>query len=343
MAIIALAKDRSDLRRRLENIVVGVTRTGKPVFARDFEATGAMMALLTEAIQPNLVQTVEGVPAFVHTGPFGNIAHGTSSVVSQEMGLRLADYVVNECGFAADLGAEKYIDIVYRSTGVSPAAAVLVTTVQSLRNQGEDDLEKGIPNLVQHLHILRRFGLPTVVAINRFPKDADADLERLERACQENGALSARHTAFANGGAGAEELARRVVEIIEKIPGVRAKHIYDADETLEAKIQKVAREVYGAAGATLSEKAKAKLQDFTTWGFGKLPVCVAKTQYSLSDNPKLMGAPKGWELNVTDATLSAGAGFVVVISGNMMLMPGLPKVSRVVEVDVDAAGEIVGI
>ena len=301
------------------------------------------MALLTEAIEPNLVQTVEGVPAFVHAGPFGNIAHGTSSVVSQEMGLRLADYVVNECGFAADLGAEKYIDIVYRSTGVSPSAAVLVTTVQSLRNQGEGDLEKGIPNLVQHLQILRKFGLPTVVGINRFPKDTDAELELLERACRENGALSARHTAFAEGGAGAEELARRVVEIIEKNPGVRAKHIYEADESFESKIEKVAREVYGAAGVTLSEKAKARLQDFANWGFGKLPVCIAKTQYSFSDNPKLMGAPKGWQLNATDATLSAGAGFVVVISGNMMLMPGLPKVSRAVEVDVDAAGEIVGI
>ena len=343
MAIIALAKDRADLRGRLDRIVVGITRTGKPVHARDLQATGAMMALLTEAIQPNLVQTVEGVPAFVHAGPFGNIAHGTSSVVSQEMGLRLADYVVNECGFAADLGGEKYIDIVYPTMGVSPAAAVLVTTVQSLRNQGEGDLEKGIPNLVQHLEILREFGLPAVVAINRFPKDTDEDLERLERACLENGALSARHTAFVNGGAGAEELARRVVEIIEKNPGVRAKHIYEPEETLEAKIQKVAREVYGARGVTLSEKAKARLQDFTSWGFGKLPVCIAKTQYSLSDNPKLMGAPKGWELNVTDATLSAGAGFVVVISGNMMLMPGLPKVSRAVEVDVDAAGEIVGI
>jgi formate--tetrahydrofolate ligase len=343
MAIVALAKDRADLRRRLENIVVGIARTGKPVFAKDLQATGAMMALLTEAIQPNLVQTVEGAPAFVHTGPFGNIAHGTSSVVSQEMGLRLADYVVNECGFAADLGAEKYIDIVYRSTDVSPSAAVLVTTVQSLRNQGEGNLEKGIPNLVQHLQILHKFGLPTVVAINRFPKDTDADLERLERACQENGAPSARHTAFANGGAGAEELARRVVEIIEKNPGVRAKHVYEPEETLEAKIQRIAREVYGAGGVTLSERAKAKLQEFTSWGFGKLPVCIAKTQYSLSDNPKLMGAPKGWELNVTDATLSAGAGFVVVISGNMMLMPGLPKVSRAVEVDVDAAGEIVGI
>src|SRR5579859_7424053 len=343
MAIIALARDRKDLRRRLDAIVIGVTRDGKPICAKDFAATGGMMALLNEAILPNLVQTTDGTPAFVHAGPFGNIAHGTSSVISQEMGLRLVDYVVNECGFAADLGGEKYIDIVYRTTGVSPAAAVLVTTVQSLRNQGEGDLEKGIPNLVQHLQILRKFGLPTVVAINRFPKDTDADLERLERACRENGALSARHTAFANGGAGAEELARRVVEIIEKNPDVQAKHVYELDENLETKIQKVAREVYGAGGVTLGEKAKAKLQDFASWGFGKLPVCIAKTQYSLSDNPKLMGAPKGWELNVTDATLSAGAGFVVVISGNMMLMPGLPKVSRAVEVDVDAAGEIVGI
>jgi formate--tetrahydrofolate ligase len=343
MAIIALARDRVDLRHRLDRIVVGITRTGKPVHLGDLQATGAMMALLAEAIEPNLVQTVEGVPAFVHTGPFGNIAHGTSSVVSQEMGLRLADYVVNECGFAADLGAEKYIDIVYRSTGVSPAAAVLVTTVQSLRNQGEGDLEKGIPNLAQHLEILRKFGLPTVVAVNRFPKDTDADLERLERACLENGAPSARHTAYADGGAGAQDLARQVVEIIEKNPGVRAKQIYDTDLTLEAKIQKVAREVYGAAGVTLSGKAQAKLEEFTTWGFGKLPVCIAKTQYSLSDNPKLMGAPKGWKLNVTDASLSAGAGFVVVVSGNMMLMPGLPKASRALEVDVDAAGEIVGI
>jgi formate--tetrahydrofolate ligase len=259
------------------------------------------------------------------------------------MGLRLADYVVNECGFAADLGAEKYIDIVYRTTGISPSAAVLVTTVQSLRNQGEGDLEKGIPNLVQHLHILRAFGLPTVVAINRFPKDTEADLERLERACQENGALSARHTAFVNGGAGTEELARRVVEIIEKNPGVRAKHIYETDETLEAKIEKVTRTVYGAGGVTLNEKAKGKLQEFAKWGYGKLPVCIAKTQYSFTDNPKTMGAPKGWELNVTDASLSAGAGFVVVISGSMMLMPGLPKVSRAAEVDVDGAGEIIGV
>jgi formate--tetrahydrofolate ligase len=343
MAIIALAKDRADLRQRLDRIVVGETRSGAPVHAKDLHATGAMMALLTDAIQPNLVQTLEGVPAFVHAGPFGNIAHGTSSVVSQEMGLRLADYVVNECGFAADLGGEKYIDIVYRTTGISPAAAVLVTTVQSLCHQGEGDLEKGIPNLERHLKILRTFGLPTVVAINRFPKDTDADLERVERACREHGALSARHTAFVKGGAGAEELARRVVEIIEKNPGVKAKFIYQAAESLEAKIEKVAREVYGAAGVTLSEKAKGKLREFTNWGFGNLPICIAKTQYSVTDDPKRMGAPTGWQLNVTDASLSAGAGFVVVISGNMMLMPGLPKVSRAVDVDVDADGQIVGI
>jgi formate--tetrahydrofolate ligase len=343
MAIIALARDRADLRHRLDNIVVGISRTGKPVYVRDLQATGAMMALLTEAIQPNLVQTVEGVPAFVHAGPFGNIAHGTSSVISQEMGLRLADYVVNECGFAADLGAEKYIDIVYRSTGVSPSAAVLVTTVQSLRNQGEGDLEKGVPNLVQHLHILHSFGLPTVVAINRFPKDTEEELDRLERACKENGALTARHTAFANGGAGAEELAHRVVEIIEKNPSVRAKHIYATEDSLETKVEKVASGIYGAEGVNFTDKAKSKLQDFANWGFGQLPVCIAKTQYSLSDDPKRMGAPKGWQLNVTDASLSAGAGFVVVISGNMMLMPGLPKVSRAVEVNVDANGEIVGV
>jgi len=342
MAIIALAKDRGDLRRRLDQILVGVTREGKPVYAKDLRGTGAMMALLADAIQPNLVQTVEGVPAFVHAGPFGNIAHGTSSIVSQDMGLRLADYVVNECGFAADLGAEKYIDIVYRTTGVSPSAAVLVTTVRSLRNQGEGDLEKGIPNLIQHLRILCSFGLPTIVAINRFPKDTDADLERLERACRENGATSARHTAFMDGGAGAEELARVVVETIEKNPGVRAKRIYEADESLEAKIQKVASDVYGASGVALGDKAKAKLQDFANWGFSKVPVCIAKTQYSFTDDPKRMGASKGWVLKVTDASLSAGAGFVVIISGNMMLMPGLPKVSRAEEVDVDASGEIVG-
>jgi formate--tetrahydrofolate ligase len=294
-------------------------------------------------LQPNLVQTAEGTPAFVHAGPFGNIAHGTSSVISQEMGLRLADYVVNECGFAADLGAEKYIDIVSRVSGISPAVAVLVTTVQSLRNQGEGDLEKGIPNLVQHMNILRAFRLPVVVGINRFPSDTESDLRRLERVCAENGVSSARHTAFVDGGAGTKDLAWAVVDTIEANPGVVAKPVYGLEESMESKINKVAETVYGAKGVNLSEKARTKLREFEEWGFGGLPICMAKTQYSLSDNPKRMGAPKGWSLNVTDAALSAGAEFVVVISGDMMLMPGLPKEPRALGINVDAKGNIEGV
>jgi formate--tetrahydrofolate ligase len=343
MAVLALASSLDDLRRRLDAIVVGVSNTGKPVRAADLGATGAMMALLSEAILPNLVQTTEGTPAMVHTGPFGNIAHGTSSIISQSMGVRLADYVVNEAGFAADLGAEKYFDIVMRSSGIAPACAVLVTTVQSLRNQGEGDLERGFPNLARHLGNLQRFGVPVVVAINRFPKDTDAELKRMAEYCAENGAASALSEAFTQGGAGAEALAELVVETIAKNPNPNVQPIYSLDDSIEDKINKVARGIYGAAGVTFSDKARAKLQQFQEWCFSKLPVCIAKTQYSFSDNPKLLGAPSGWTLNVTDASLSAGAGFVVVIAGNMMLMPGLPKVSRAATVDVDATGLIVGV
>ena len=343
MAIVALAKDRKDLRRRLEQILVGVSKTGRPVFAAELKATGGMMALLAEAICPNLVQTAEGTPAFVHAGPFGNIAHGTSSIISQDLGLRLADYVVNEAGFASDLGAEKYMDIVMRTTGISPSVAVLVTTVQSLKNQGNGDLEQGLPNLGQHLKILGGFGLPVVVAVNRFPGDAEADLARLAQFCSAAGATSALHTAYRDGGAGAEALAREVVETINRNPGARAKPIYELQDSLESKIATVSQKIYGASGLTLSEKASQKLKDFADWGFSELPVCMAKTQYSLSDNPKMTGAPTGWELHVTDAALSSGAGFVVVIAGNMMLMPGLPKASRALDIDVDGAGEIVGV
>ncbi|HEX8872367.1 MAG TPA: formate--tetrahydrofolate ligase [Candidatus Acidoferrum sp.] len=342
MAIIALSRDRTDLRLRLERIVVGVSRSGKPVTAGDLHAVGAMMALLTEAIQPNLVQTSEGTPAFVHAGPFGNIAHGTSSILSQDMGLRLADYVVNECGFAADLGAEKYMDIVYRTTGVAPSLAVLVTTVQSLRNQGAGDLEKGLPNLAQHLKILRSFGLPVVVAINRFPNDTDEDLQRLARYCVEHGATSALSEAYAKGGAGAEDLARTVVKAIDDTRQVSIQPVYSLQDSLETKVQGVAQKIYGASTVAFSEKAQAKLRQFSEWGFAGLPVCIAKTQYSLSDDPKRMGAPVCWTLNVTDAALSAGAGFIVVISGNMMLMPGLPKSPRAMEIDVDPDGAIIG-
>jgi formate--tetrahydrofolate ligase len=343
MAVMALANSLEDLRRRLGDIMIGASRGGKPVRASELNATGAMMALLSEALLPNLAQTTEGVPAMVHTGPFGNIAHGTSSVISHQMGIRLADYVVNEAGFGADLGAEKYVDIVMRSSGITPACAVLVTTVQSLYNQGEGDLERGFPNLARHVANLKRLGVPVVVAINRFPKDTNAELKRIADYCAEQGAVNAMSEAFSNGGAGAEALAEKVVETVQENPHPQIHHIYGLEESLENKITKVATTIYGAAGVSFSEKARKKLEQYQSWCFGRLPVCMAKTQYSFSDNPKLLGAPVGWTLNVTDASLSAGAGYVVVISGNMMLMPGLPKAPRAMTVDVDAKGEIVGV
>jgi len=343
MAIIALAKGRSDLRKRLDSIVVGVTRAGKPVTAHDLGATGGMMALLADAIMPNLVQTTDGTPAFVHAGPFGNIAHGTSSVICQEMGLRLAEYVVNEAGFASDLGAEKYFDIVMQQSGITPSAAVLVTTVQSMKNQGNGDFERGLPNLARHIQILKEFGLPVVAAINRFPSDTDADLKRLAGYCADLGVTSAYSEGFAKGGPGARELADLIVNTIAKNPAPAVLPVYKFEEPLTEKVQTVAQKVYGAGGVTFSDLAKTKLEQFTEWGYGNLPVCLAKTQYSLTDDAKRFGAPTGWTLNVTDASLSAGAGFVVVISGNMMLMPGLPKVSRCATIDVNDAGEITGV
>jgi formate--tetrahydrofolate ligase len=343
MAILALAASRDDLRRRLDSIIIGTAKDGKPVSAKELGATGGMMALLTEAILPNLVQTTEGTPATVHTGPFGNIAHGTSSIISQEMGMRLADYVVNECGFAADLGAEKYFDIVMPTSGIRPSVAVLVTTAQSLSNQGEGDLERGLANFAKHVDSLRRFGVPVVAAINRFPKDTSAELDRLLGYCKEHGIVSALNEAFSKGGPGATELAERVVETINANPSALPQPIYSPEDSFEEKVRKVVVNVYGGAGATFSEQARAKLRQYAEWGYAKLPVCIAKTQYSLSDDPKKMGAPTGWNLNITDASLSAGAGFVVVIAGNMMLMPGLPKISRAASIDVNASGEITGV
>ncbi len=342
MAILSLASGREDLRARLARIIVGQNRSGEPVTAADLRATGPMMALLSEALLPNLVQTTEGTPAMVHCGPFANIAHGTSSVISQEIGLRLADYVVNETGFASDLGFEKYMDLVMPSSGIKPAAAVLVTTVQSVRSQGEGDLERGFANLEKHIGIVRGFHLPVVVAINRFPKDTDEELETLKEFCEARGAAFALSEAFAKGGEGAAALARKVVEVIEANPDVELVTTYEAADSAVEKIAKVARGIYGADGIEMSERAKEKLARFERWGFGGLPVCIAKTQYSLSDDPKLMGAPKGWTLHVNDVALSAGAGFLVVISGAMMLMPGLPKASRALDIDVDENGEIIG-
>lgn len=342
MAILALAEDLADLRQRLERIVIGKTRAGDPVRARDLGAVGPMMALLSEAILPNLAQTTEGTPALVHCGPFANIAHGTSSVVSQKMALALADFVVNETGFAADLGFEKYMDLVVPSSGIRPSAAVLVTTVQSLRNQGEGEIDRGFQNLDQHIRIVRGFGLPLVIAINRFPGDSDADLDLLRRFCESREVPFALSEAFTRGGKGAADLARVVTEVIEANPHPHLVSTYAPSDSALDKLTRIARTIYGAASVELSESALAKLAEFERWGFGQLPVCVAKTQYSLSDDPKLMGAPTGWTLHINDLSLSAGAGFLVATSGSMMLMPGLPRTSRALGIDVDGEGTIIG-
>jgi formate--tetrahydrofolate ligase len=342
MAILALAHHRDDLRHRLSNIIIGANRDGEPVRASDLGAVGPMMALLAEALEPNLAQTSDGTPALVHCGPFANIAHGTSSVVSQRIGMNLADYVVNETGFAADLGFEKFMDLVMPSSGLKPSVAVLVTTVQSMRNQGEGELERGFPNLQKHIGIILGFGLPVVVAINRFPHDSDADLDALRDFCDTHGASFAISEAFAKGGEGAEALAREVVKVIDSTPDHPLTTTYTSADSITEKITKVARQIYGAQDIELTEAAKDNLARFENWGFGHLPICIAKTQYSLTDDPKRMGAPTGWRLHVTDISLSAGAGFMVVTSGAMMLMPGLPKVSRAMNIDVDSDGAITG-
>ncbi len=342
MAILALTEGREDLRKRLNQIVIGANRDGLPVRAGDLGAVGPMMALLNEALLPNLVQTTEGTPALVHCGPFANIAHGTSSLLSQRMGLRLADFVVNETGFASDLGFEKYMDIVAPVSRIKPAAAVLVTTVQSLRQQGESDLQRGLANLEKHISIIKNFRVPLVVAINRFPTDTEADLSVLKLFCEERAVAFAMSEAFTNGGEGAAELARTVVEVIETSSQMETTTSYSMNDTPLEKITRVARSVYGASQIAINEHASEKLGQIIGWGYSHLPVCIAKTQYSLSDNATLMGAPTDWTLHITDISLSAGAGFLVVTCGNMMLMPGLPKSSRALQIDVDLAGEITG-
>jgi len=278
MAILSLAKDRKDLRERLSRIIVGANRAGEPVTAAQLGAVGPMMALLSEALLPNLAQTTEGTPAMVHCGPFANIAHGTSSVVSQQMGLRLADYVVNEVGFGSDLGFEKYMDLVMPSSGIKPAVAVLVTTVQSVKQQGEGELEAGFKNLERHIAIVKAFDLPVVVAINRFPKDSDAELARMKEFCESRGAAFALSEAFAKGGEGARALAEKVVEVIAANPNAQPKSLYNATRTAVEKLEIVARTVYGADGVELSERAEESLARFGRWGFGRLPVCIAKTK-----------------------------------------------------------------
>lgn len=351
MAILALASSRQDLRRRLSEIVLGYDLDGKVVRAADIGAIGAMMVLLNEAIMPNLVQTSEHTPAFVHAGPFANIAHGTSSVISQKIALAHSDYVVNECGFGADLGAEKYLNLVMPSSGIKPSVAVIVATVRALaahgapadnpKDLGRESLKRGLANLGRHIENMQKFGLPVVVAINRFDGDSPQDHAIISDYCRENGVESAVNDVFNAGGKGGIELAEKVITAAASAQSVEP--IYTPEMSLERKIEAVAQEIYGADAVYFEGNARKKLKKIKELGYGRLPICVAKTQYSFSDNSSLLGAPSGFTLTVTDARLSAGAGFVVVIAGSMLLMPGLPKVSQAMKMDVDDDGNIIGL
>jgi formate--tetrahydrofolate ligase len=353
MAIFCLAKDLDDLKERLGNIIVAYTRDRKPIRARDLKAHGAMAALLKEAIAPNLVQTLEGTPAFIHGGPFANIAHGCNSVVATTTALKLADYVVTEAGFGADLGAEKFLDIKCRKAGLSPDCVVLVATIRALKMHGgvkKEDLksenlkalEAGMANLQRHVENVKKFGLPVVVSINRFSADTDAEIALVKEKCKALGveALMADH--WAMGGAGAADVAKAVVKVIDEGKG-KLKFLYPDDMPLFEKVRTVAKEIYRANDATADKAVKDQLKSWEEMGFGKLPVCMAKTQYSFTTNPDLKGAPVDHTIAVREVRLSAGAEFVVAICGEIMTMPGLPKVPAADSIDVNAQGQIVGL
>ena len=354
MAVFCLAKDISDLKERLGNILVAYAKDGSPVYAKDLKANGAMAALLKDAIKPNLVQTIEGTPAFVHGGPFANIAHGCNSVTATRLAKHLADYAVTEAGFGADLGAEKFCDIKCRLADLKPDAAVVVATVRALKynggveraNLGEENLDalaKGLPNLLKHISNLKNvFGLPVVVAINRFVSDSDAELAMIEKACAEHGVEVSLTEVWGKGGAGGADLAYKVVNAIENQPN-NFNFAYDVELSIKDKIRAIAQKVYGAEDVDFSAEASAEIASLEKLGLDKMPVCMAKTQYSLSDNAKLLGCPEGFRITVRGITVSAGAGFIVALCGNMMKMPGLPKVPAAEKIDVDAEGVIHGL
>ena len=354
MAVFCLSRDLADLKERLGNMIVAWNRRGEPVYARDLQAQGAMAALLKDAVKPNLVQTIEGTPAFVHGGPFANIAHGCNSLIATRSALALGEYTVTEAGFGADLGAEKFIDIKSRKGGLKPDCAVIVATVRALKYNGgvaKDALgtenvaalEKGLPNLLKHIDNLKNaFGLPVVVAINRFQSDSDAELALIEKTCAERGVKIALCEVWAHGGKGGEALARAVIDTCEQEQSHCAP-LYPDDLPLVEKIRTVAQKLYGAADIALSEDARKTLQDLEKLGYGNLPVCMAKTQYSLSDDPKALGCPQGFTLNIREVQIAAGAGFVIAITGAIMKMPGLPKAPASNNIDVDKDGNISGL
>ena len=353
MAVLCLSADIPDMKARLGRMVVGYTYGGAPVTAHDLRAEGAMAALLKDALKPNLVQTLEGTPAFIHGGPFANIAHGCNSVMATRMALRLGDYAVTEAGFGADLGAEKFLDIKCRFAGLHPSAVVVVATVRALKNHGgvakadldrEDlaALERGLPNLLQHVENLTQvFGLPCVVAVNAFPTDTEAELRLVEDRCRALGVRVALSEVWAKGGAGGLALAEEVVRLCGQPNGFR--FCYDAEDPIEAKLEAIAAKVYHADGVTLAPAAQKQARELEKLGFGGLPICMAKTQYSFSDDASLLGAPRGFRITVRDLRVSAGAGFLVALTGDIMTMPGLPKVPAAEKIDVDAEGKISGL
>ncbi len=353
MAILCLASDIKDLKERLARIIVAYTYDGKPVTAHDLKAEGAMAALLKDALKPNLVQTLEGTPAFIHGGPFANIAHGCNSITATKMALKLGDYAVTEAGFAADLGAEKFMDIKCRMAGFKPSAVVIVATVRALKYHGGvaksdlnkenlEALEAGIPNLLQHVSNIKNvFGLPCVVAINAFPTDTEAELKLVEEKCRELGVNVALSQVWAKGGEGGKDLAEEVVRLCEEPNNF--KQSYELDSTIEDKLDAICKKIYHADGVQFTANAKKQADQLEALGFGKLPICMAKTQYSFSDDASLLGAPKGFTITVRNLKVSAGAGFIVALTGDIMTMPGLPKVPAAEKIDVDENGVITGL
>ena len=354
MACFCLARDLEDLKNRLGDMIVAWNRRGEPVYARDLHAQGAMAALLKDAVKPNLVQTIEGTAALVHGGPFANIAHGCNSLIATRAALALGDYTVTEAGFGADLGAEKFIDIKSRKGGLKPDCAVIVATVRALKYNGGvaknaltaenvDALGKGLPNLLKHIANLKNaFGLPVVVAINRFTSDSDAELALIEKTCGEHGAKVALCEVWAHGGKGGEDLARAVIDACEKGESHCAP-LYPDDMPLVEKIRTIAQKIYGAADIALSDDARKTLAELEKLGYGNLPICMAKTQYSLSDDAKALGCPQGFTLHIREVQIAAGAGFVIAITGSIMKMPGLPKAPASNNIDVDKDGNITGL
>ncbi len=353
MAILCLATSLTDLKARLARIVVGYTKDGTPVTAGDLKAQGAMCALLKDAMKPNLVQTLEGTPAIVHGGPFANIAHGCNSVAATKTALKLGDYIITEAGFGADLGAEKFLDIKCRFAGLNPSAVVVVATVRALKMHGGldktelgtenlDALEKGLPNLLRHVKNMKEvFGLPAVVAVNRFPTDTDAEIELVIKKCRELGVNTVLSTVWAEGGKGGEELAKEVVRLCEEKNNFR--FCYDEKLPIKDKIKAIVTKIYGGKDVAYTPEAEEEIAKIEKLGFGKTPVCMAKTQYSFSDNAKLLGAPEDFVVTVRKVKISAGAGFAVVLTGAILTMPGLPKVPAAEKIDVDKDGKITGL